>query len=74
MSSLGANITGIVDESTESFRKFKKEADAIQELKMNWSAKMKEKFDEKLSVKQAVQVRKEGKRLDMLDKLKVDSP
>ena len=57
-------------DSQESFRKFGKQAEEIQELKMEWSKKMKDRFSAKLTEKQAVAVNKEEKRLIMLEKLK----
>ena len=57
-------------DSRESFRSFRKKAEEVQELKMSWSAKMKDRFAAKLTTKQAVAANKEEKRLQMLEKLK----
>ena len=54
----------------DSFRKFRKEAEEIRDLKIKWSQKMKDRFAAKLTEKQAVAVNKEEKRLLMLEKLK----
>ena len=57
-------------DSQESFRKFRKQAEEIQKLKMEWSKKMKDRLSAILTEKQAVAVNKEEKRLIMLEKLK----
>lgn len=58
-------------QSDISFRKFNKQATAIQKIKLEWSEKMKSRFAAKLTEKQAVAVNKEEKRLISLEKLKL---
>ena len=54
----------------ESFRQFRKEAEIIQNLKMEWSQKMQDRFKAKLTEKQAVAMHKEENRLGILEELK----
>lgn len=52
------------------FRQFRKEAEIIQNLKMEWSQKMKDRFKAKLTEKQAVAMQKEENRLGVLEELR----
>ncbi|QQP49861.1 Hypothetical protein FKW44_010670 [Caligus rogercresseyi] len=53
-----------------SFRGFKAAAQAKREVELNWTERMKEKFERGAEEKQEMAQRKERKRLNMLDTLK----
>ena len=57
-------------DNKESFRSFRKQAEEVHKLKVQWSEKMKERFKAKIETKQAVALSKEEKRLDLLETLK----
>ena len=57
-------------DNKESFRSFRKQAEELHKLKLQWSEKMKERFKAKIETKQAVALSKEEKRLDLLETLK----
>ena len=54
----------------KSFRTFSEQALQVKELKMSWNKSMKEKFAAGVNEKQALAMIQEGKRLDILHKLK----
>ena len=60
------------EDSDVSFRKFKKEAAAMDDLKLQWSSKMKKRFDQKLSEKEVAAAKQDEKRLNLLEELKRD--
>ena len=53
-----------------SFHTFRNKAISVQDLKLQWSQKMKDGFAEKLTEKEAVAINNDEKRLNMLEKLK----
>ena len=57
-------------DNKESFRSFRKQAEDMHKLKLQWSEKMKERIKAKIETKQAVALSKEEKRLDLLETLK----
>ena len=64
--------TDLREGKVSQFRGFKKQVEAKRKIELRWQESMKEKFAQGADEKQVVAQSKERKRLDMLEKLKLD--